>query len=109
MPGRAHFGIVRHGNLWYGCVSLDNWCSPMSTASYQAGFYAETTVGGFSDIDGTIRFYVRVNALIQPSFRVVDFGCGRGTHSQDPIAFRRNLRSLKGKVAHVIGLDVDPE
>jgi len=79
----------------------------VDTAPYQAVFYPESAFGGFSDIDGTVTFYTRINALIQPSFRIVDFGCGRGAHAADPIAFRRSLRCLKGKVAHVIGVDVD--
>ncbi len=79
----------------------------MTKSSLQATFYPESTFGGFSDIDGTIAFYARVNALIQPSFRIVDFGCGRGAQSEDPIIYRRELRCIKGKVARIIGLDVD--
>jgi len=78
----------------------------MTKASCEATFYPESTFGGFSDIDGTVVFYGRVNALIQPSFRIVDFGCGRGEHAEDPIIFRRNLRCFKGKVAKITGLDV---
>ena len=74
---------------------------------YKALFYPESSFGGFTDIDGTVAFYCRVNALLKPSSVVVDFGCGRGGHQQDPVTFRRNLRSLKGKVAKVIGVDVD--
>ena len=70
-------------------------------------FYPESKFGGFTDIDGTIAFYSRVNALLQQSSVVVDFGCGRGAHQEDPIAFRRNLLCLKGKVSKVIGVDVD--
>ena len=80
----------------------------MNPSSYQQIFYPESIFGGFSDIDGTVAFYTRVNALIQPSFRIVDFACGRGAHADDPVSFRRNLRSLKGKVTRVIGVDVDP-
>src|SRR5689334_7895445 len=76
--------------------------------AYKTSFYPETSFGGFTDIDGTVIFYTRVNALVQPSFVVVDFGCGRGAHSEDPIIFRQNLRSFKGKVLKVIGLDLDP-
>jgi SAM-dependent methyltransferase len=76
-------------------------------ASHKENFYPETSFGGFSNCDGTIAFYTRVNALIRPSFVVVDFGCGRGQHAEDPVEFRRALQSFKGKVAKVIGLDVD--
>jgi SAM-dependent methyltransferase len=71
-------------------------------------FYPEALFGGFTDIDGTVAFFNRVNSLLDPSFVVLDVGCGRGAYSEDPIAFRRNLRILKGKVSRVMGIDVDP-
>jgi len=67
--------------------------------------YPETSFGGFSNYDGTVAFYTRVNALIQPSFVVVDVGCGRGEHAEDHVDYRRGLRCLKGKAARVIGMD----
>lgn len=71
-------------------------------------FYPESRIGGFSDIDGTIAFFNRVNALIQPSFVILDVGCGRGAYGEDRLRFRRELRILKGKGARTIGIDVDP-
>lgn len=71
-------------------------------------FYPESKFGGFSEVDGTVRFYFRVNALLDPSSIVVDYGCGRGAYGDDRVAARRDLRILKGKVMRVIGLDVDP-
>lgn len=71
-------------------------------------YYPETRFGGFTGVDGTIAFYTRVNALIAPDSVVVDFGCGRGQHQDDPVVWRRNLRILKNKAKRVIGLDVDP-
>lgn len=71
-------------------------------------FYPESRFGGFSDVDGTLAFYLRVNALLQPDFQVLDVGCGRGAYGDDPITLRRELRILKGKVRKVMGLDVDP-
>jgi SAM-dependent methyltransferase len=70
-------------------------------------FYPESRFGGFSDIDGTMVFFNRVNSLLDPSFVVLDVGCGRGGFDADPILVRRNLRILRGKVAKVIGIDVD--
>ncbi len=75
--------------------------------AYTESFYPEALFGGFTNHDGTVAFYTRVNALAQPSFMVVDFGCGRGEHAEDPLSYRRRLRCLKGKVAKVIGVDVD--
>ena len=72
-------------------------------------FYPESFFGGFTDIDGTIAFFNRVNSLLEPSFTVLDVGCGRGASDKDPVPLRRNLRILRGKVARVIGIDVDPD
>jgi len=74
---------------------------------HKLAFYPETQFGEFSNYDGTVAFYTRVNALLRPSSVVVDFGCGRGEHVEDPVEFRRKFRCLKGRVANVIGIDVD--
>lgn len=70
-------------------------------------FYPESRFGGFTDVDGTIAFYFRVNALLEPSYAVLDVGCGRGKYQDDAVPIRRALRNLKGKADWVIGLDVD--
>ena len=71
--------------------------------------YPESRFGGFTDLDGTITFYARVNELIPPSGVVLDVGCGRGASAEDPVAIRRELRSLRVRgPERVIGLDVDP-
>lgn len=76
--------------------------------AFKSIYYPESRFGGFTDIDGTIAFYNRVNSLLDPAFVVVDFGCGRGAHRDDPVSLRRELRVLKGKVQRFIGIDVDP-
>lgn len=70
--------------------------------------YPESRFGGYTNIDGTIAFYLRVNALLDPAATVIDVGCGRGAYGEDAIPIRRGLRILKGKARRVIGLDVDP-
>ncbi len=71
-------------------------------------FYPESRFAGFTQVDGTIAFYSRVQALATPETVLVDFGCGRGAYAGDPIVFRRDLRVFKGKVRRVIGLDAGP-
>jgi SAM-dependent methyltransferase len=72
-------------------------------------YYPEIAAGGFSHVDGTVQFYLRVNALLRPEFRVLDLGAGRGWWLEsDPGDFRRQLRLLRGKVAQVVGQDLDP-
>lgn len=76
--------------------------------NFKRRFYPESRLTGLSSVDGTLAFYNQVNALLEPSNVVLDVGCGRGAYGEDPIPFRRQLRILKGKVARVIGIDVDP-
>jgi SAM-dependent methyltransferase len=72
-------------------------------------FFPEIAAGGFSRVDGTVQFWLRVSALIGPESVVLDFGAGRGAkQSEDSVAYRRSLLSLKGRVREVIGVDVDP-
>ncbi len=73
----------------------------------RASLYPETAVGGFSRVDGTIDFFTRVNALLEPQMTVLDFGAGRGLFLEDPPSYRRDLQNLRGKVARVVGVDVD--
>jgi SAM-dependent methyltransferase len=73
----------------------------------QQRFYPESRFGGYSDIDGTVVFYSRVNSLLTQESVVVDLGCGRGNYRDDQVQFRRAIRVLKGKCRRVIGLDVD--
>ena len=69
--------------------------------------YPESLFGGFTDVDGTITFFTRVNALMNSSSVVLDVGCGRGVYGEDTVAVRRGNRILKGRCAKVIGIDVD--
>jgi len=70
--------------------------------------YPERRFGGFSRIDGTIAFYTRVRALLPHRGHALDIGCGRGSWQEAKGDFRRDLQTLKGRCAHVLGIDVDP-
>jgi SAM-dependent methyltransferase len=70
-------------------------------------FYPESRFGGYTDIDGTVVFYSRVQSLVTAESVVLDVGCGRGACAEDPIALRRELRIFKGKAKRVIGIDLD--
>ena len=76
--------------------------------SSQKYFYPESKFGGYTDIDGTVAFFLRVNALLGPDSVVLDLGCGRGKAIEDSCDTRRELRTFRNKVKKVIGLDVDP-
>ena len=81
--------------------------STTTQADVLAELYPEIGAGGFSRDDGTIQFYTRVNALLESTMTILDYGAGRGEWVRDPLEFRRQLRTLRGKVAEVIGADVD--
>jgi len=75
--------------------------------TYHNYYYPESRFGGFTDIDGTIIFYTRINALIKPEFVIVDYGCGTGSYMNHNVSAIRNLRSIKGKSKKIIGMDID--
>jgi len=82
--------------------------SNISTPSVRDHFYPESGAGGYSRVDGTIEFYSRVNALLNPDMVVLDYGAGRGAQLlHDPSNYRRSLVVLKDKVKLVIGIDID--
>jgi SAM-dependent methyltransferase len=76
--------------------------------SHTRRWYPEVRFGGFTNVDGTVAFYTRVNSVLDPSFVVLDLGCGRGAAAFDPVPWRRALRQLKRRCDRVIGADVDP-
>ncbi len=55
-----------------------------------------------------MRFYVRIDAVLDPSWTLLEVGCGRGAFLDGDIAYKQRLRTFKGRVARVIGIDVDP-
>jgi hypothetical protein len=81
----------------------------MNAKSVSEYFYPEISVGGFSRVDGTIEFYQRINALIQPDHVILDIGAGRGSaHVDQPSLYRTRLMNFKGRVAQVIGCRETP-
>ncbi len=73
-----------------------------------ARLYPEAAVGGYTHLDGQVEFYTRINALVDESSHVLDFGAGRGYWAVEPMPeISRRLRTLKGRVARVVGTDVD--
>lgn len=69
--------------------------------------YPELEFGGFTRIDGTVAFAIRVHALLGSSKVVIDLGCGRGARCEDPCELRVQLQDLRGPARRVIGLDQD--
>jgi hypothetical protein len=61
-------------------------------ADWKSIFYPESRFGGFTNIDGTVAFYLRVNALAASKDVVLDFGGGQGTYAKDPVPIRLGAR-----------------
>jgi SAM-dependent methyltransferase len=70
-------------------------------------YFPESQFGGYSDIDQLVVFYTRVRSLLEPSFTVLDIGCGRGKHAEERTA-RSNLKILNDHCQTVTGIDVNP-
>ena len=82
--------------------------SALATSDISTALFPEKRAGGFTRLDGTMAFYTRVNALLRPDSVVLDYGAGRGAALHDDnCPYRKHLRSLRGRVAKVIGVDVD--
>jgi SAM-dependent methyltransferase len=77
------------------------------TRALRRRFHPEDDFGGFTELDGAIRFYARVRELLPADGVALDIGCGRGTQAEDPVHIRRDLRILRGHCRKVIGIDVD--
>jgi SAM-dependent methyltransferase len=67
----------------------------------------DAMLGGFTSRDGTIEFFNRVNAILEPHFTVLDFGAGRGSWYFLEYGYKNRLHSIKGKVANFICADID--
>lgn len=71
-------------------------------------YYPESGISGYTSVDGTVEFYGRINSILTDSMSVLDFGAGRAAWLQDDYSdYRKNLRRLQGRVARLVGCDVD--
>jgi SAM-dependent methyltransferase len=75
-------------------------------------FSRESDIGGYSRVDSTVEFYLRIRALcleLETSrpLVILDYGAGRGNFTEDRVKIRRFLRDLRD-LGEVIGADVDP-
>ena len=77
-------------------------------STFVARFYPEYRAGGFTRSNGTVAFFLRVNALLRPEMSVLDYGAGRAEWFTGQTAdLPGQLRLMKGKVARVVGVDID--
>ena len=68
----------------------------------------ENLLGGYHELDGTIEFYGRINAILKVSDSILDLGAGRGSwYYLDYCSYKREIRDLKNKVKYLVGIDID--
>lgn len=71
--------------------------------------YRESAAGDYSHRDCTVAFYTRINALINSAMTLLNIGAGRGANIlEDYSPYRRQVQRFRGRVAKVIGVDLDP-
>lgn len=79
-------------------------------ANCRCGFHPERAIDGFTALDGTIKFYGFVKAILMKTgaLDVLDFGAGRGgAFAEDLSVYRRYMRDLRVFGAQVTACDVD--
>lgn len=80
----------------------------MSQGTVIRGRYPEIGAGGYTRVSGGMEFYARINALIGPDKTVLDLGAGRGVQlMRTDLPIFTRLATLKGRVARIVGADVD--
>ena len=77
-------------------------------SKFLAAVYPEYGAGGFTKYDGGLEFYGRINALLRADMVVLDLGAGRGAQFETNSSYRYETVRMQGKVAKVLGVDVDP-
>jgi SAM-dependent methyltransferase len=96
---------VDHASLLLDCGSGPG--IPIDPAT--ARLYPEIYAGGFCHEDERVIFYLRVNAILRPNSRVLDFGAGRGRYAElDRGTLVDRLATLRGRCRELVGFDVDP-
>jgi SAM-dependent methyltransferase len=82
--------------------------SVASERDFVARFRPEIMAGGFPHDSGSLDFYARIVSLLRSDMVVLDLGAGRGANL-DAVEdrFPHNLTRLQGRVAKLVGADVD--
>lgn len=72
--------------------------------------HPEIAVGGYTAIDGTVEFYLRLRTLLRPNQTVLDLGAGRAAWFGDLSipSTTRSLLDLRGDGRILYGCDIDP-
>jgi SAM-dependent methyltransferase len=113
MESSQHGQITRSGSIVSSVAGPGDKTTGNGQVHRRAGldpklcYFPESQFGGYSDIDQLVVFYTRVRALLEPSFTVLDIGCGRGRHAEERTA-KSNLKILNDQCKTVIGIDVNP-
>lgn len=69
--------------------------------------YPEHAAFGFSRVQHRFVYFSYLNSILRPDMTVVDLGAGRDKWEVIETGYLRSLTRLKGKVARLIGADVD--
>lgn len=72
-------------------------------------YHPEAAVGGYSSVDVTVEFFLRIRTLLAADQTILDLGAGRGAWVDEigmpPL--KRELLDLRGDGRKLVGLDVD--
>lgn len=96
------FGVV-HGDRLY------LYSAYVEDGELKKRFYPESNISGFTGVDGIVRFYTQLAAIVQPTDIILDYGAGRGEALlDDKVDYRRSIQNFRGRCAYLDGCDIDP-
>lgn len=81
----------------------------MTSDRFQERLYPGGRVFGFTEVDGTLPFLLRVHSLVQPGAVLLDYGAGRGFQAGVSTGIKRHLLEFRHRGVRVVGVDVSPE
>lgn len=87
----------------------ENSSQPSGNLRLKHKYFPESAIDNFSHVDGTLLMYSQIAAILKDTDVVLEFGAGRGANiSECRSNYLRELQTLKGRCARVMGCDIDP-
>src|SRR5688500_18484441 len=79
----------------------------MLSRRVETAIYPGVEPFGFSAVDGTFPFLLRLHQLLPEGGVVLDYGAGRGSQGDEATGIKRHLLEFRTRASRVIGVDVD--
>src|SRR6185436_19281869 len=81
----------------------------MVSKSFQSLLYPGQDCFGFTAVDGTLPFVLRIHSLLKEGDVLLDFGAGRGFQVLNSKGIQKHLFDYRNRGVKVIGVDVSAD